>query len=84
MTDFTPFLPDCDRLTAQAPANAASADIAYVLAELSRAVASGKATLPVDADTLRQRARQAYERALAANGDDRRSRDGPAQLGTSP
>jgi hypothetical protein len=38
---------------------------------------------PVAADALRQRAHQAYERALAANGEDRRSRDGLARLDKS-
>jgi hypothetical protein len=72
-----------DKVVADSPADAAYADIAFVLAGLTRAAASGQATLPVAADALRLRARQAYERALAANGEDRRSRDGLAQLGKS-
>ena len=72
-----------DKLVADGPADSAYPDIAFVLGQLSRVVASGQATLPVTADALRQRARQAYESALAANSDDRRSRDGLAQLDKS-
>jgi hypothetical protein len=64
-----------------APGSAATdADRGEVLAGLAAAAASGAATLPVDAAALRQRAKEAYGRALAANGEDRRSREALALL----
>jgi hypothetical protein len=64
----------------QGASGAAAADSAAVLAGLARAAAGGQATLPVDAATLKRRAKEAYERAIAADSEDRRSRDGLARL----
>ena len=47
---------------------------------LAGAAASGQATLSVDAATLKRRAKEAYERAIAADSEDRRSRDGLTRL----
>jgi len=69
-----------DSLAAHGSSPVALADSAAVLAGLARAVADGQATLPVDAATLKQRARDAYQRAIAADGEDRRSRDALAAL----
>ena len=51
-----------------------------IIVELAQAAARGEAQLPVDAVTLRRRAKEDYERALAADGEDRRARDALAQL----
>jgi len=69
-----------DKLAAQGASAAASADSAAILAGLARAAASGRATLSVDAATLKRRAKEAYERAIAADSEDRRSRDGLTRL----
>ncbi|MGH8277218.1 MAG: hypothetical protein ACRETH_11045, partial [Steroidobacteraceae bacterium] len=73
-----------DRLTTHGGSPGANADSAEVLAGLARAAAGGEVTLPVDAATLRRRAKQAYQRALAADGADRRSRDGMSRLASAP
>ncbi len=69
-----------DKLAAQSPSAQAWADSAIVLAALARGVARGEASLPVDAATLKSRAREDYERAIAADSGDLRSRDGLATL----
>lgn len=73
-----------DRLAAAGPTPAAYTDSAQVLAGLAAAVVEGKASLPVDAATLRHRAQEDYQKALAADDGDRRARAGLAQLGRAP
>ncbi len=58
----------------------ASLERAAVWAELARAVVSGAAHLPVDAASLRKRARADYERALSADPDNREARGAIAAL----
>ena len=72
-----------DKLAAEAGSAAACSDGATVLAGLAHAVTSGQATLPVDAGTLQRRARASYQRALAADADDRSARAGLAALEAS-
>jgi hypothetical protein len=72
-----------DRLAAAGEPADAYADSAEVLAALASAVASGQAKLPTDAAMLRQRAKADYQQALAADADDRRSRNGLAKLESS-
>jgi hypothetical protein len=69
-----------DRLSALSLSDAAYADAGFVLSGLARAVETHEAMLPVDAAALRRRATEDYQHALAANEEDRRSRDGLAQL----
>src|SRR5579864_4499715 len=73
-----------DRLTGQGASADADADSGEVLAALAHALGNEGVTLPVDAATLRQRARAAYERASGAAGEDRRAREGLALLGRAP
>jgi hypothetical protein len=73
-----------DRLAAAGPTPGAQTDSAQVLAGLAAAVAAGKASLPVDAATLRRRAQEDYRKALAADDGDRRARAGLAQLERAP
>jgi hypothetical protein len=73
-----------ERLAAHSGSAGAYSDSGYVLAALTRAVAGGEVSLPLDAATLRQRAQQDYRRALAEDADDRRSRDEHAQLDQRP
>jgi hypothetical protein len=73
-----------DRLAAAGPTPAAQTDSAQVLAGLAAAVAQGNASLLVDAPTLRRRAQEDYQKALAADDGDRRARAGLAQLACAP
>lgn len=69
-----------DKLAAHGPSPAAYADSAEVLGGLAQLASGAAAPLPLDAATLRRRAQEDYEHALAENPDDRRSRDGLARL----
>jgi hypothetical protein len=69
-----------DKLSVPQTSYTACADSGEVLEGLADAVQSGNAILAVDAGTLRRRAKEDYERALAANSDDRRARAGLARL----
>jgi hypothetical protein len=69
-----------DRLRSEGGSVAANGDSADVLAGLAAAAAAGRASLPVDAATLRERARAQYERVLAVNSEDRRAQAGLAKL----
>jgi hypothetical protein len=71
-----------DKLSAPGESLDAYGDSADVLSGLARAVAGGTVTLPLDAATLRARARDDYQRVLAANGDDRRAQYGLKRLGS--
>ena len=73
-----------DRMGGHEQSAAGYADRAAVLAALAQVAARGEAQLPVDAVTLRRRAKEDYERALAADGEDRRSRDALAGLAAPP
>ena len=73
-----------DKLTGQGSSAAADADSGAVLAALASAVSRDGIILPVEAATLRERARAAYERAGGAAGEERRAREGLAQLGHAP
>jgi hypothetical protein len=73
-----------DRLSAQGESVGAYGDSAEVLAVIAGAAASGTVTLPVDAATLRSRARDDYQRVLAVDGEDRRAQDGLKRLTSSP
>lgn len=72
-----------DRLEAQGGAWAYS-DSGLIFTRLSAAVTDGKAALGVDADTLRRRAKNDYQRALEADSMDLRSRDALTELEAAP
>jgi len=59
-------------------------DVGLVLAGLAAAAASSSGEPPLDAASLRRRARESLQRALAADGEDRRARQGLDKLERSP
>ncbi|HXZ60541.1 MAG TPA: hypothetical protein VEG26_10210 [Steroidobacteraceae bacterium] len=72
-----------DQVTLSAGCNYCT-EVGLVLADLANAAASGSPDPSLDAATLRQRARDDFQRALAADTEDRRARRGLDKLEGSP
>ncbi|MBV9344264.1 MAG: hypothetical protein JOZ03_04660 [Gammaproteobacteria bacterium] len=82
--DFTEALATVDKLSALTHSPAGSADAGDVLLTLAGVVQRGTASLPVDAQTLRQRAKENYAKALTTDPENRQALGGLAILERTP
>jgi hypothetical protein len=78
--DYVQALATAERISVAGSPVDACLDRARVFAGLAQAAGSAGASLPVDAPTLRRRAREDYERVLAADGGNRAARRALAEL----